>query len=65
MIIKHNKREHFEQLFWKLSKECGEKTKGSISKISDYALLYEINIRLAKLGCILFTRKELEQKLSH
>lgn len=59
----HHKRSNYENLYRKLSKELGVSEYGTLKHFSDYRLLHEINIRLAKLNCVLLNREELEMEL--
>lgn len=61
---KHHFRAEYEKMLLTLSIESKISiTKKEIELLSDYNLLYEMNVHLNKLNAIQFTEEELEMEL--
>ena len=64
MKKKHHFRTEYEKMLLTLSEESKISiTKKEIELLSDYNLLYEMNVHLNKLNAIQFTEEELEMEL--
>ena len=59
MITNYHFRKNYERLFVILCHHCNDKIP-KLDSISDYWLLLQINEKLARLGLITYTEKELE-----
>jgi hypothetical protein len=64
MKKKHHFRSEYEKMLLTLSQESKISiTKKEIQSLSDYTLLFVMNIHLKKLNAIEFTEEELEMEL--
>lgn len=56
-------RTNYERQYRILCSECGINPPFVLEAWSDYTLLSQMNVLLAKLGCVLFDKEELEMEL--
>lgn len=61
--MNYHYRKNYEKQYYRLCKHCGISPTMFISRWSDYTLLVQTNILLAKLGCVLYDNEELELDL--